>query len=216
MALPRLPMPRPPAFNDKSMLALMQAMLEDVPIGLLLVDVSGSPLWFNNEAVHVCAVWQHGEAAAAALRADRKSLLIPAPIWTACQAVLEAWSQGNPAHPVTSVTDHERGLHAHIHLQVFPNRAGKRNHKPAFYIHLDYRRPRGDRNRPLSVDSVTLLSRLSHQEREVAMRLREGFSTAEIALELRRSPLTVKTHMSSIYRKFGVGSGKRVAALLNR
>ncbi|WP_438482549.1 response regulator transcription factor [Oleiharenicola lentus] len=198
------------------MLSLMQAMLEDVPIGLLLVDVTGAPLWFNNEAVHVCAVWKHGEAAAAALRADKKSITLPAPVWASCQTVLDAWSRGNPAHPVTNLTDHERGLHAHIHLQIFPTERGKRAPKPAFYIRLDYRRPRGDRNRPLSADSVTLLARLSHQEREVAMRLREGLSTAEIAVELRRSPLTVKTHMSSIYRKLGVGSGKRVAALLNR
>lgn len=209
-------MPRRPAFNDKNLLALMQAMLEDVPIGLLLVDVTGAPLWFNNEAVQVCAVWKHGEAAAAALRTNRHSLALPAPIWSACQSVLAAWSQGSPAHPVTSVTDHERGLHAHIHLQVFTGKPGRRAAKPAFYIHLDYRRPRSDRNRPLSADSVTLLARLSHQEREVAMRLREGSSTAEIALALRRSPLTIKTHMSAIYRKLGVNSGKRLAALLNR
>lgn len=209
-------MARPPVFSEKNLLALMQVMLEDVPVGLLLVDVSGKPLWFNKEAVHVCAVWQHGEAAAAALRSDRKTLQLPPPIWSACQTVIDAWSRGDPSHPVTSVTDHERGLHAHIHLQVFSGKSGKRGTKPAFYIHLDYRRPRSDRNRPLSADSVTLLARLSHQEREVAMRLREGFSTAEIAVELRRSPLTVKTHMSSIYRKFGVSSGKRVAALLNR
>lgn len=209
-------MPRRPAFNDKNLLALMQAMLEDVPIGLLLLDVTGAPLWFNNEAVQVCAVWKNGEAAAAALRNNRHTLALPAPIWAACRSVLEAWSQGSPAHPVTSVTDHERGLHAHIHLQVFPAKPGRRGAKPAFYIHLDYRRPRSDRNRALSADSVTLLARLSHQEREVAMRLREGLSTAEIAVELRRSPLTIKTHMSSIYRKLGVASGKRVAALLNR
>jgi DNA-binding CsgD family transcriptional regulator len=63
---------------------------------------------------------------------------------------------------------------------------------------------------------VALLARLSAREREVAMRVREGLRTAEIAAELRRSPLTIKTQLAAIYGKLEVRSRTRVAALLNR
>jgi DNA-binding CsgD family transcriptional regulator len=83
-------------------------------------------------------------------------------------------------------------------------------------VQLDYRRPRGDRHRPLSPGAVALLARLSGREREVAMRVREGLRTAEIAAELRRSPLTIKTQLAAVFAKLGVHSRTRVAALLNR
>ena len=109
------------------------------------------------------------------------------------------------------VSDHARGLHALIKWHA-PG-AGQ---PPAFHVQLDYRRPRGDRHRPLSPGAVALLARLSGREREVAMRVREGLRTAEIAAELRRSPLTIKTQLAAVFAKLGVHSRTRVAALLNR
>jgi DNA-binding NarL/FixJ family response regulator len=110
------------------------------------------------------------------------------------------------------VSDHARGLHARIKLHT-PGGTGS---PPAFHVQLDYRRPRGDRHRPLSPGAVALLARLSEREREVAMRVREGLRTAEIAATLRRSPLTIKTQLAAIFAKLGVHSRTRVAALLNR
>jgi DNA-binding CsgD family transcriptional regulator len=63
---------------------------------------------------------------------------------------------------------------------------------------------------------VALLARLTEREREVAMRVREGLRTAEIAAELRRSPLTIKTQLAAIFAKLNVRGRTRVAALLNR
>jgi DNA-binding NarL/FixJ family response regulator len=40
--------------------------------------------------------------------------------------------------------------------------------------------------------------------------------TSEIAAELRRSPLTIKTQLAAIFRKLEVRTRTRVAALLNR
>ena len=78
------------------------------------------------------------------------------------------------------------------------------------------RRPRGDREHPLSPGAVALLARLTEREREVAMRVREGLRTAEIAAELHRSPLTIKTQLAAIFAKLAVRGRTRVAALLNR
>ena len=61
-----------------------------------------------------------------------------------------------------------------------------------------------------------LASTLTEREREVAMRVREGLRTREIATELHRSPLTIKTQLAAIFDKLNVRSRTRVAALLNR
>lgn len=193
--------------HSPALLEHVLMMLEDVPVGLLLLDAHCEPLWFNEEAARACAVWNHGERHAAALRA-RSAFQVPAVLAEAC-----AQLRDDPtAEQVKVVSDNQRGLHARIKLQAA--RAGDVG--PAFHIQLDYRRPRGDRHRPLSPGAVALLARLSEREREVAMRVREGLRTAEIAAELRRSPLTIKTQLAAIFGKLGVRGRTRVAALLNR
>ncbi|MBI2516211.1 MAG: helix-turn-helix transcriptional regulator [Opitutae bacterium] len=194
-----------------ALLAHVLAMLEDVPVGLLLLDAECRPLWFNEEAARACAVWNHGERHAAALRV-RKAFRVPPALAAACREL-----HADPAEPVKVVSDNARGLHARIKFQqAHSNHAGAPESGPAYHIQLDYRRPRGDRHRPLSPGAVALLARLSEREREVAMRVREGLRTAEIATELRRSPLTIKTQLAAIFAKLGVRGRTRVAALLNR
>lgn len=189
-------------------------MLEDVPVGLLLLDENGEPLWFNEEAARACAVWNHGERHAAALRA-RKAFRVPAALAAACEEL-----RRDAAEDVKVVSDNARGLHARIKFQAAGIHAAESNGNhggsAAYHIQLDYRRPRGDRHRPLSPGAVALLARLSEREREVAMRVREGLRTAEIAAELRRSPLTIKTQLAAVFSKLGVRGRTRVAALLNR
>ncbi len=179
------------------------ALLEDVPVGLLLLDRELKPLWFNEEAARACAVWNHGERRAAALRA-RRDFRVPAALVEACRRL-----DPEATRPTVVVSDNARGLHARAKLQII-------GAEPAYHIQLDYRRPRGDRHRPLSPGAVALLARLSEREREVAMRVREGLRTTEIAAELRRSPLTIKTQLAAVFAKLGVRGRTRVAALLNR
>ncbi|MBI4621897.1 MAG: helix-turn-helix transcriptional regulator [Verrucomicrobia bacterium] len=192
------------------------AMLEDVPVGLLLLDWELRPLWLNGEAAHGCAVWNHGERRAAALR-PRQLFRVPAPLAGACAELRAKWERrattGAPELGPIVVSEHALGLHAQIVLRAVGASALL---PPTFQIQLDYRRPRGDRHRPLSPGAVALLARLSAREREVAMRVREGLRTAEIAAELKRSPLTIKTQIAAIFAKLGVASRTRVAALLNR
>jgi DNA-binding CsgD family transcriptional regulator len=197
--------PTPPP-NGPALLAHTRAMLEEVPVGLLLLDAALRPLWFNAEAARACAVWNHGERRAAALRV-RSAFRVPGPLLDACRVLQAA---GAAAHP-SVVSDHARGLHARIKLHTPGAGLPK-----AFHLQLDYRRPRGDRHRPLSPGAVALLARLSEREREVAMRVREGLRTTEIAAELRRSPLTIKTQLAAIFAKLDVRGRTRVAALLSR
>ena len=198
--MPRRAEPLP---DSPALLAHVLAMLEDVPVGLLLLDRELKLLWFNEEAARACAVWNHGERHAAALRA-RRAFRVPAALVAACRQF-----DADSSRPAEVVSDNGRGLHASVKLQTIGD-------EPAYHIQLDYRRPRGDRHRPLSPGAVALLARLSEREREVAMRVREGLRTTEIATELRRSPLTIKTQLAAVFGKLGVRGRTRVAALLNR
>jgi DNA-binding CsgD family transcriptional regulator len=186
------------------------AMMEEVPVGLLLLDWELQPVWFNAEAARASAVWNHGERRAAALRA-RSAFRLPVALADACRVLRTAWPDGETSGQSQVVSDHARGLHARIKLH-----APAGGQPPAFHIQLDYRRPRGDRERQLSPGAVALLARLTEREREVAMRVREGLRTTEIATELRRSPLTIKTQLAAIFAKLNVRGRTRVAALLNR
>jgi DNA-binding CsgD family transcriptional regulator len=198
------------AFRD----AHLAALLEYVPVGLLLLDWELRPLWWNREAAYACAVWNHGESRAAALRPGMQ-VKVPPALAEACRALAAASPRGRHGRPAAArfVSSHDQGLHAQI---VLRSAAGFPGMPPAFHIELDYRRPRGDRHRPLSPGAVALLARLSPREREVAMRVREGLRTNEIAQDLRRSALTIKTQIASIFAKLGVTSRSRVAAVLNR
>lgn len=192
-------------------------LLDDAPVGLLLLDWELRPLWYNREGAHACAVWNHGERRASAL-SPKRSFRVPVVVSSACAELRDQWTAGvaadheGGARPRV-LSDDALGLHATVAMRTFaPNPLLR----PAFEIQLDYRRPRGDRNRPLSPGAVALLGRLSAREREVAMRVREGLGTRDIAAELHRSPLTIKTQLAAIFRKLEVRSRTRVAALLNR
>jgi DNA-binding CsgD family transcriptional regulator len=195
----------------------LASMLEDVPVGLVLLNWDLHPLWFNEEAAYACAVWNHGERRAAALN-PRRAFRVPRPLANACTGLRAHWSRASGADRTTGIkprvlSEHVIGLHAQVVLRALGSNPLLR---PAFQIQLDYRRPRGDRNRPLSPGAVALLARLSAREREVAMRIREGLRTTEIAGELHRSPLTIKTQLAAIFGKLEVRGRARVAALLNR
>lgn len=195
----------------RDLLGLAQTVLDDLPIGLLVVSARGTPLWFNREAEIVCAVWNRSTLRQDALPLKRADFAVPAIIWQECQTLLKGDTSPGRSEP-RIVSEPERGLHAVIRLQRRPGRTGP----PACFLQLDYRRPRGDRERPLTPGALSFLSRLTFREREVALRIRDGLTTEEISRELRRSKLTIKTQLAGIFRKLGVANRSRVTAMLNR
>ena len=192
----------------RDLLELAQTVLDDLPVGLLVLSARGTPLWFNREAEIVCAVWNRTVLRRDALPLKRSEFAVPDVIWRECQLLLREEARAEPH----VLSEPDRGLHAVIRLQRRPGRTGP----PACFVQLDYRRPRGDRDRPLSPSALSLLSRLTFREREVALRIRDGLTTEEIARELRRSRLTIKTQLAGIFRKLDVANRSRVTAMLNR
>jgi DNA-binding CsgD family transcriptional regulator len=58
------------------------------------------------------------------------------------------------------------------------------------------------------------LSRLTRAERQVADRVAQGLTSRQIAAELFLSPRTVDAHLTHIYRKLGITSRAKLAALV--
>jgi DNA-binding NarL/FixJ family response regulator len=192
------------------LLPLVQAMLADVPIGLVLVGADGIALWFNEEASVVCSVWNGRPQGGDALPLDCSGFVLPEVLRTACRSSIKTLVVTGEIPPPLSVAEPERGLYAVVRVQLPADGSD-----PVCYLRLDYRRPRGDRHRELSRSALNLLARLSFREREVALRVREGLTTPEIAQALHRSPLTIKTQLASIFRKLGAKNRVHVATLLN-
>ncbi len=200
------------AANDAvRLLPMMQTMLEDAPLALVLVEASGRLLWHNQEAAIVCAVWNARPQGGDALPLDRSECRLPLDLQQACRTLVRAWRETGVVPPVQQLAEPDRGLYAVVRLQV-PEEGGE----PVLDLQLDYRRPRADRHERLSPAAIRILARLSFREREVAMRIRDGLTTPEIAAALHRSPLTIKTQLSTIFRKLHVTSRVQLAALLNR
>lgn len=193
----------------RDLLELAQTVLDDLPVGLLVLSAHGRPLWFNREAEIVCAVWNRTPLRRDALPLKRADFAVPEVLWKECAQLLQV-AAGHERTEPRIVSEADRGLHALIRLQH------RRTGPPACFLQLDYRRPRGDREHPLSPTALSLMSHLTFREREVALRIRDGLTTDEIAKELRRSKLTIKTQLAGIFRKLGVANRSRVTAMLNR
>ncbi len=192
------------------LLPLIQAMLADVPIGLVLVGAEGAALWFNEEASVVCSVWNGRPQGGDALPLDCSGFILPEALRAACRSRIKALMVTGEIPPPLPVAEPDRGLYALVRVQLPADGSD-----PVCYLRLDYRRPRGDRHRELSRSALNLLTRLSFREREVALRVREGLTTREIAQALHRSPLTIKTQLAAIFRKLGARNRVHVATLLN-
>jgi len=191
-------------------------MLRDFPIGLMVLDWNLRPLWYNTEAAFACSIWNFGERRAAALN-PYVAYALPSALAAACADVRRQAEAPDKKHaeaplPCTRVSDEAKGLHA----QIAVGRGATHPSQLAFQIQIDYRRPRGDRHRAVSLGALALLARLSTREREVALKIREGQRTLDIAREFNRSPLTIKAQLSSIFAKFGLRNRAQVAAMLNR
>jgi len=180
------------------------AMLEDVPVGLLLLDAAGRPLWFNDEAARACAVWNHGERHAAALRA-RNAFRVPEALTAPAVSCRPRPARRQPSRE----RQHPRAARAH----QAPHRA--RRDRAGLHIQLDYRRPRGGPDRQLS-------RRRGAARPADRARARGGHAPCARACaprDRRRAapqPPHHQTQLAAIFAKLSVRGRTRVAALLNR
>ncbi len=188
-----------------------------IPLGLMLLDWELQPVFANTEAVKECAVWCHGPEVARGL-VSRDRLELPAPVRAVCEAmraeILRANAKDRPAFTHAL----ERLAHPTIPdrlVAVSPvNASAGLLAKPGFLVVLEDRSLERQPSARVPVEKQRLLWALTPSEREVALLICEGCSNDEVARRLKKSPLTTKKQLTSIFAKLNVRTRGRLMALM--
>jgi len=188
-----------------------------VPIGLMLLDWELNPVFANKEAFKECAVWNYGEDESRTFNA-REVFALPAPIIEHCENIrteilhMKAKDKlvipstlNHLAHP--QMPAHRAAISA---LNASPGLLGK----PGFLVVLEDRSRESETRSKPSPRKLKLLWVLTPSEREIALLICDGLSNATIAKQLRKSVLTIKKQITSIFKKTEVASRSKLMALL--
>ena len=188
-----------------------------VPIGLMLLDWDLNPVFANNEAYKECAVWNYGVEESRSFNA-REVFALPKPISELCESIRDTILHTNAKDslaisPALSRLKHPKlsGRRASISaLNASPGLLAK----PGFLVVLEDRSSENETATKLSGKKQKLLWMLTPSEREIALLICEGQSNADIAKQLKKSVLTIKKQITSIFKKTEVTSRSQFMALL--
>jgi DNA-binding CsgD family transcriptional regulator len=188
-----------------------------VPIGLMLLDWDLSPVFANNEAYKECAVWNFGIEESRTYN-TREVFALPTGIQAKCESIRADILRTNPkdklevapelnrlTHP--KLTTHRASITA---LNASPGLLAK----PGFLVVLEDRSSEVESPGKPAPRKQKLLWMLSPSEREIALLICEGQSNAAIAKQLKKSILTIKKQITSIFKKTEVTSRAQFMALL--
>jgi len=188
-----------------------------IPLGLLLLDWELQPVFANTEAVKECAVWCHGPAVARGL-VSRERLEIPAPVRAVCEQMRQEILKTNAKDRPEFSHAMERLAHPTIPDRLAAvsavNASAGVLAKPGFLVVLEDRSLERQPSARVPLEKQRLLWALTPSEREVALLICEGCSNDEVARRLKKSPLTTKKQLTSIFSKLKVRSRGRLMALM--
>ncbi len=186
-----------------------------LPVGLVTLDWDLRVVFANAEGLHACAQWNLGPDAARIFK-SRERCELPAPVAAAARALREAIERRNPKDLHGQIGDLAQvahpelpGLSATVSVSNNPASALA---KPRFLVVFDAWRAAGAPPRPAG--TAAALHELTPREREIALLVAEGHSNREIAAELSKSVLTIKTQLNAVFRKLGLKRRAQLIALL--
>ena len=188
-----------------------------IPLGLMLLDWDLEPVFANTEAVKECAVWRHGPTVARGL-ISRDRMELPAPVRAVCERMREEILRANAKDRPEFGQGSERISHPTIPDRLAAvsavNASAGLLAKPGFLVVLEDRSLERQPLARMPVEKQRLLWVLTPSEREVALLICEGCSNDEIARRLKKSPLTTKKQLTSIFAKLKVRTRGRLMALM--
>jgi DNA-binding CsgD family transcriptional regulator len=188
-----------------------------IPLGLLLLNWDLQPVFVNTEAVKECAIWCHGPAVARGLL-SRDLLQVPGPVRAACERIRAEILRTNAKDRPAFAHALERLAHPAMPDRLAAVSAVNASPgllaKPGFLVVLEDRSLERQPAARVPLEKQRLLWALTPSEREVALLICEGCSNAEIARRLKKSPLTTKKQLTSIFTKLKVRSRGKLMALM--
>ena len=203
--------------RERAVRLSLEKLLVNLPIATVLLDWDLKVVSRNRSAIECCALWKHGPERAAREKPGME-LHLPEPVVRYCEAFKANWIPGN--HRLCPLTAPSGVYFSH------PNQAGLRASvnllqldaaplsMPMFLIRfaaIGRTRPANGREKSAA---LSLFARLSPRESDVARLVGQGCSNDEVANRLRKSVLTVKRQLRSIYKKLNVTGRGRLIALI--
>jgi DNA-binding CsgD family transcriptional regulator len=196
----------------------LQQFINLLPQGILLVNARHELVFANPEAFEACAAWNHGAQAARSLN-GRDVFAVPPAFLETYHLLMEqhyaqALSDPNGHHPLERRRlTHPALKHLQADLSLF-SLDDPLLSRPYLFAQL-VNREMLDAAAPAAMErQVTVLSRLTQREREVAQLVRDGLSNEEIAAHLHKSLGTVKNQLQSIFAKLEINSRAKLISLL--
>lgn len=196
----------------------LQQFINLLPQGILLINARHELVFANPDAFEACAAWNHGAAAARQLNGRDVFALPP--------AFLEVYHELMQRHYAAALADPDaivaperrRVVHPHLpHLHAECSLFSLDDpllSRPYLFVQLVNRQV-FDAAAPAGLDrQMTVLSRLTLREREVALLVRDGLGNEEIAARLHKGVGTVKNQLRSIFTKLEISSRAKLISLL--
>ncbi len=188
-----------------------------VPIGLMLLDWDLNPVFANNEAYKECAVWNYSVEESRSFNA-REVFALPKPISELCESIRDTILHTNAkdtldSSPALSRLKHPKLANHRASVSALNASPGLLA-KPGFLVVLEDRSNESETAIKPSAKKQKLLWMLTPSEREIALLICEGQSNADIAKQLKKSVLTIKKQITSVFKKTEVTSRSQFMALL--
>lgn len=188
----------------------------NIPLGIVLLDWDLQVEFANPEARRACAGWNLGPEAARAFN-PRDIFAVPDAVLAGCRALRDTILARDPKQCVSLPGDAAAIEHPDLpgeraRITVL-NGPASTLAPPRFLIVLG-------KPPPAAADSAEPAAKfsgwqsLTPSEREIARLVCAGHGNAEIARQLKKSVLTVKTQLNSAFRKLGVTSRTKLMTVL--
>lgn len=191
----------------------LEVFNDQLPFALMSLNWELEPVFANKQAFEHCAAWNYGSKDARRYHA-RAVFHAPAPIISACASLKAQWLERQVLRrgsteqkpPLTVSHSLEPGLTANITMQL-DNACPTAN--PGFLVHLQSCTTSPSRD---SLAAHSMLEGLTPAERELVRFVCQGLGNRDIAEKLGKSVKTVKSQLTSVYKKLNVSSRSRLLA----
>jgi DNA-binding CsgD family transcriptional regulator/PAS domain-containing protein len=202
--------------REKARRMSLEILLSRLPIATIILDWDLRVTYRNRAAEELGVLWNLGPQAARSLKPTRHFEL-PPEVVEACGNLKDTWDRGNGDGVPLGADNHLVIEHQHLaelraSVNVLQMDAAPLS-RPMFLVTLERRGGSlGDGVEDLN--QLALWAQLTRSEQRVAWLAGQGQRNAEIAQSLKKSTMTVKKQLQSVYHKLDVTGRGRLIALL--
>lgn len=205
--------------REETFRSALQAFSRTIPAPILLLDWDLETVFVNLAAYESAALWNLGPARAASLN-PRECFRVPSPILSAARQLKAYFTERRESTDGRRLPDAVNLQHPKMpQLQARLSAAHYSPSplaRPGFFVLFQDPLvfPTASHGLEENRFRERALQALTPAERKVLTQVCLGRRNSEIAVELRKSPLTVKTQLNSIFQKLGLKSrGELIARL---